>query len=67
MGNEEEIIVEPGKVNIQERNLLLIPDSDEVCLLTNEVLPVYRTYRQKLKNYIKNMQTACLVTMRNIP
>ena len=49
MGNEEEIIVEPGKVNIQERNLLLPPDSDEMCVLTDEVLPVYQTYRQKLK------------------
>ena len=49
MGNEEEIIVEPGKVNIQERNLLLTPDSDEMCVLTDDVLPVYQTYRQKLK------------------
>lgn len=49
IGNEEEFLVKRGTVHVVNTEQLLTPDSTEIHVCVNAVLPVYQTYRQKLK------------------
>ncbi len=49
IGSEEEFLVLPGKINIQNAEHLLTAVSDEITESMDNTLSVFQTYKQKLK------------------